>query len=103
MADGRVVPSPLSQPTCENCDGHVVRIMRAGQVSTVLDSLRESAHGGTHQPPAPAGAHGAIRRRGGTGGAADSGGRRAGPVRRPAAPLARPNLVQLLHLQRRAH
>ncbi|QDY77188.1 hypothetical protein [Streptomyces qinzhouensis] len=36
-ADGRRVPSPLSSPTCENCGGHVVRIMRAGQVSSVLD------------------------------------------------------------------
>ncbi|MGW5458662.1 hypothetical protein [Streptomyces sp. NPDC003996] len=35
VADGRVVPSPLSRPGCQNCDGHVVRIMRAGQVSSV--------------------------------------------------------------------
>ncbi|MEU9475405.1 hypothetical protein [Streptomyces sp. NPDC048191] len=35
VADGRVVPSPLSRPSCHNCDGHVVRIMRAGQVSSV--------------------------------------------------------------------
>ncbi|WP_330458317.1 hypothetical protein OIB37_16265 [Streptomyces sp. NBC_00820] len=35
VADGRVVPSPLSRPACQNCDGHVVRIMRAGQVSSV--------------------------------------------------------------------
>ncbi|KOV62703.1 hypothetical protein [Streptomyces sp. MMG1121] len=35
VADGRVVPSPLSKPNCHNCDGHVVRIMRAGQVSSV--------------------------------------------------------------------
>ncbi|MFI9762858.1 hypothetical protein ACIHFB_33610 [Streptomyces sp. NPDC051963] len=40
VADGRVVPSPLSRPTCQNCDNHVVRIMRAGQVS----SVREAAH-----------------------------------------------------------
>ncbi|MFD7403228.1 hypothetical protein ACFV7R_11250 [Streptomyces sp. NPDC059866] len=40
MADGRVVPSPLSRPTCRNCDGHVVRIMRAGQVSSVRDAAR---------------------------------------------------------------
>lgn len=30
---GRRVPSPLSRPTCENCEGHLVRIMRAGTVS----------------------------------------------------------------------
>ncbi|MFD8911362.1 hypothetical protein [Streptomyces sp. NPDC059575] len=35
VADGRVVPSPLSRPACQNCDGRVVRIMRAGQVSSV--------------------------------------------------------------------
>ncbi|WP_409471563.1 hypothetical protein [Streptomyces sp. HC307] len=40
VADGRVVPSPLSRPTCRNCDGHVVRIMRAGQVSSVRDAAR---------------------------------------------------------------
>ncbi|MDR6974872.1 hypothetical protein J2X68_001550 [Streptomyces sp. 3330] len=40
VADGRVVPSPLSRPVCQNCDGHVVRIMRAGQVSSVLSAAR---------------------------------------------------------------
>jgi hypothetical protein len=40
VADGTVVPSPLSRPTCLNCDGHVVRIMRPGQVSSALDSMR---------------------------------------------------------------
>ncbi|WP_369169962.1 hypothetical protein AB5J49_19850 [Streptomyces sp. R28] len=39
VADGQVVPSPLSRPTCQNCDNHVVRIMRAGQVSSVQNSL----------------------------------------------------------------
>ncbi|MDX3309815.1 hypothetical protein P1S61_12065 [Streptomyces sp. ME08-AFT2] len=41
VADGRVVPSPLSRPTCQNCDGHLVRIMRAGQVSSVLSAARQ--------------------------------------------------------------
>ncbi|MEU1037364.1 hypothetical protein ACFYP4_25830 [Streptomyces sp. NPDC005551] len=45
LADGLVVPSPLSRPTCLNCDNHLVRIMRAGQVSSALNSLRR-------QPPA---------------------------------------------------
>ncbi|EKX67275.1 hypothetical protein Sipo8835_21495 [Streptomyces ipomoeae] len=40
VVDGHVVPSPLSRPTCQNCDGHVVRIMRAGQVSSVRDAER---------------------------------------------------------------
>ncbi|WP_328363105.1 hypothetical protein OG800_29865 [Streptomyces sp. NBC_00445] len=38
VADGQIVPSPLSRPTCQNCDNHVVRIMRAGQVSSVRDA-----------------------------------------------------------------
>ncbi|KQX83099.1 hypothetical protein [Streptomyces sp. Root1310] len=41
VANGRVVPSPLSRPVCQNCDGHVVRIMRAGQVSSVLSAARQ--------------------------------------------------------------
>ncbi|MFE7837926.1 hypothetical protein ACFU53_18335 [Streptomyces sp. NPDC057474] len=40
VADDKVVPSPLSRPACQNCDGHVVRIMRAGQVSSVRDAER---------------------------------------------------------------
>jgi hypothetical protein len=39
VANGQVVPSPLSRPSCQNCDGHLVRIMRAGQVSSVQNSL----------------------------------------------------------------
>ncbi|MFE9726518.1 hypothetical protein ACFYQ5_23705 [Streptomyces sp. NPDC005794] len=39
-ADGKRVPSPLSTPTCTNCGGHVVRIMRAGRVSTVQELLQ---------------------------------------------------------------
>lgn len=46
LADGRHVPSPLSRPTCLNCGGHVVRIMRAGQVSSVLDCMRRQREGG---------------------------------------------------------
>ncbi|WP_327355506.1 hypothetical protein [Streptomyces sp. NBC_01304] len=44
MADGQRVPSPLSRPTCMNCGGHVVRIMQAGQVSSVLDMLKRQHH-----------------------------------------------------------
>ncbi|MFI9648981.1 hypothetical protein ACIHAA_22100 [Streptomyces sp. NPDC052040] len=39
VAGGHVVPSPLSRPTCLNCDSHVVRIMRPGQVSSAQNSL----------------------------------------------------------------
>ncbi|MFF7446252.1 MULTISPECIES: hypothetical protein [unclassified Streptomyces] len=62
VADGQVVPSPLSRPGCHNCDGHVVRIMRAGQVSSVLDAAhrqqrRAPQAGPVEAPavPAPAG------------------------------------------------
>ena len=39
-ANGERVPSPLSKPTCTNCDGHLVRIMRSGRVSTVQQLLQ---------------------------------------------------------------
>ncbi|WP_221352143.1 hypothetical protein [Streptomyces beigongshangae] len=42
VADGLVVPSPLSRPNCVNCDGHLVRIMRAGQVSSAQNSMRRT-------------------------------------------------------------
>ncbi|MGZ0201527.1 hypothetical protein ACNFR7_15220 [Streptomyces sp. RM1] len=58
VADGRIVPSPLRRPSCQNCDGHVVRIMRAGQVSSVRGA---QAHhhiapqaGPVEVPPVPA-------------------------------------------------
>src|ERR1700748_3033084 len=34
-AEGRRVPSPLSEPSCPTCDGNVVRIRRAGRVDEV--------------------------------------------------------------------
>ncbi|KUN78449.1 hypothetical protein [Streptomyces griseoruber] len=58
VADGRVVPSPLSRPACQNCDGHVVRIMRAGQVSSVQGAARReravSPAGPVEVPEVPA-------------------------------------------------
>ncbi|MEV4451156.1 hypothetical protein [Streptomyces mirabilis] len=56
VADGHVVPSPLSRPSCQNCDGHVVRIMRAGQVSSVQNSMHQHTHGPV--PVHPEQAHG---------------------------------------------
>ncbi|MFJ3205058.1 hypothetical protein [Streptomyces sp. NPDC086989] len=41
---GERVPSPLSNPTCHNCGGHVVRIMREGQVSSVLGTIDRLYH-----------------------------------------------------------
>ncbi|MCJ1678997.1 hypothetical protein MTF65_16960 [Streptomyces sp. APSN-46.1] len=43
-AGGERVPSPLSNPTCMNCGGHVVRIMREGQVSAVIGTLDNIYH-----------------------------------------------------------
>ncbi|MEV7143646.1 hypothetical protein [Streptomyces tauricus] len=43
VADGLVVPSPLSRPKCVNCDGHILRIMRAGQVSSAQNSMRRAS------------------------------------------------------------
>ncbi|WP_338672290.1 hypothetical protein V1460_04595 [Streptomyces sp. SCSIO 30461] len=43
-ADGIHVPSPLNRPTCRNCEGHTVRIMRAGKVSSVVDPMNEHYH-----------------------------------------------------------
>jgi hypothetical protein len=54
VANGHVVPSPLSRPTCLNCDSHVVRIMRAGQVSSVLDSMHSThSMARRHDRPVP--------------------------------------------------
>ncbi|MFF9771711.1 hypothetical protein ACF1GT_34930 [Streptomyces sp. NPDC014636] len=54
VADGRVVPSPLSRPNCQNCDGHVVRIMRAGQVSSVRSVAERQHHPGPQAGPVEA-------------------------------------------------
>lgn len=54
-ADGARVPSPLTNPTCENCGEHVVRIMRSGRVSKIADVLHapaKSAVPATGQAPA---------------------------------------------------
>ncbi|GAA3372399.1 hypothetical protein GCM10020367_27170 [Streptomyces sannanensis] len=37
---GQQVPSPLNRLSCLNCGGHKIRIMRAGQVSSLVESLR---------------------------------------------------------------
>ncbi|MFB8755856.1 hypothetical protein ACFV46_05045 [Streptomyces sp. NPDC059852] len=55
VADGQVVPSPLSRPACQNCDGHVVRIMRAGRVSSAQNSLRRPGPAPSPAVPAQAG------------------------------------------------
>jgi hypothetical protein len=39
VADGKVVPSPLSHPVCRNCGSNVVRIMRPGRVSSAQSMM----------------------------------------------------------------
>ena len=43
-ASGRRLPSPLSRPTCPNCEQHVVRIMRAGRVAAASHILPPPYH-----------------------------------------------------------
>jgi Zn finger protein HypA/HybF involved in hydrogenase expression len=54
VAEGRVVPSPLSRPTCQNCDSHVVRIMRPGQVSSARNSQQRTVSARQPEPRAEA-------------------------------------------------
>ncbi|MFV0129473.1 hypothetical protein ACLGI4_17475 [Streptomyces sp. HMX112] len=42
-SDGHRVPSPLSAPTCPNCESHRLRIMRSGRVSSVLDLMAQAS------------------------------------------------------------
>ncbi|MGX2995211.1 hypothetical protein JNUCC64_13090 [Streptomyces sp. JNUCC 64] len=93
LADGQRVPSPLSRPSCLNCGGQVVRIMRAGQVSSVLNLLRgpEGAHPRRRKPgslPGPViGAAGPI----GQMEAEADGDDDPGPARATADPAHRPH------------
>ncbi|MET8567768.1 hypothetical protein [Streptomyces sp. NPDC004783] len=89
VTDGRIVPSPLTRPTCANCDNHVVRIMRPGRVA----SVRGTAHGVHRVPPAGPLEVPQVPERSGPG----------APGLTPAP--RRPHLSDLLralHLQRRA-
>ncbi|MFD7092308.1 hypothetical protein ACFV94_31550 [Streptomyces sp. NPDC059896] len=43
-SEGVRVASPLSSPNCANCGGHLVRIMRSGQVSSVRALMAERHH-----------------------------------------------------------
>ncbi|MFF9816446.1 hypothetical protein [Streptomyces sp. NPDC014006] len=60
VTDGRVVPSPLQRPRCQNCESHVIRIMRPGRVASVRgahDMHRVPPAGPVEVPQVPA-AHG---------------------------------------------
>ncbi|EFL00499.1 conserved hypothetical protein [Streptomyces sp. SPB78] len=45
LAGGERVPSPLSSPSCLNCGGGVVRIMRAGRVTSAASQAHTYGHG----------------------------------------------------------
>ncbi|MBL1099000.1 hypothetical protein [Streptomyces coffeae] len=61
FTDGEPVRSPLTSPDCDNCGAHLVRIMRAGQVSSALEGARRGrraasgASGVSGAPAAPSG------------------------------------------------
>lgn len=42
-ADDQQVPSPLSRPTCVNCEGHRIRVLRAGAVDAAAKARGEPA------------------------------------------------------------
>ena len=96
---GRPVPSPFDEPTCDNCGGHVVRIMRPGRVSTVLETLQGDRPSGSTRAPHHGGgpATGARRAEARSTGSAGRSGHRSG--HRPWHP---PGLRHLLHRARRA-
>ncbi|MBM9621104.1 hypothetical protein [Streptomyces zhihengii] len=96
-ADGKRVPSPLSSPTCLNCGGHVVRIMRAGQVSSVLGLMAQSTSHGRHRRKS--GDHGPER----TGRAADGGDGDPGGSTRADETPAEPHHWHLSDLLRPFH
>jgi hypothetical protein len=56
LVDGVKVPSPLTRPTCQNCEGHLLRIMRPGQVADVV-SRRFEDHPAGDEPRASETAH----------------------------------------------
>ncbi|MEV6007423.1 hypothetical protein AB0M29_11500 [Streptomyces sp. NPDC051976] len=65
FADGVKVPSPLTHPSCANCDGTHVRIMRSGQVAGVASLWAvPSGDRGAHRAHHWSLAHFLHRRRG---------------------------------------
>ncbi len=54
LAGGERVPSPLSSPSCLNCGGSVVRIMRAGRVTSAASQAHTYGHGTAPAKPSRA-------------------------------------------------
>ncbi|MFJ5265972.1 hypothetical protein ACIQAC_36475 [Streptomyces sp. NPDC088387] len=63
VAEGRVVPSPLSRPSCVNCGGQILRIMAAGQVSGVREAARRSTGAAAPERAEPVDVPAEARRR----------------------------------------
>ncbi|MEV0641087.1 hypothetical protein AB0I77_40440 [Streptomyces sp. NPDC050619] len=51
VVNGQVVPSPLSRPSCANCDHRVVRIMRPGRVASAQDAAHSQRPAGSVKAP----------------------------------------------------
>lgn len=98
-ADGERVPSPLSTPTCVNCGGHVVRIMRSGRVSTVQQLMRNRLPVDSNPVGTPAGAPAGSPADATAGVAADGRDRKAEAVAATAVPAGEHHwhLSDLLH------
>ncbi|WNI31384.1 hypothetical protein [Streptomyces sp. ITFR-6] len=92
-ADGQRVPSPLYTPTCANCGGHVVRIMRSGRVSTVQQLMRNRLPVDSNPAGTPAGSPADADT------TADTRGRKAEAVAATAVPAGEHHwhLADLLH------
>ncbi|WP_433341496.1 hypothetical protein [Streptomyces sp. CA-253872] len=87
LAAGERVPSPLSSPACLNCGGNVVRIMRAGRVTSAASQAHTYGQGAAPAKPA--------RPRTRT---ADTGAEAAEPAPGAAAPHHWHVLADLLHV-----
>ncbi|MEU8569630.1 hypothetical protein AB0C51_14940 [Streptomyces pathocidini] len=94
-AGGERVPSPLTRPTCLNCDGHVVRIMRSGQIPTAAAGL---AHQGIAGPLLPSEAPMAPTVTTAGGGSREAGGEAAARTGRNAPAPQRRHFSDLLHV-----
>ncbi|WP_443033949.1 hypothetical protein [Streptomyces sp. CA2R106] len=92
LADGAAVPSPLTRPSCGNCGGHLVRIMRAGQVDEAVSRWHAHTHASSSgHTPSSAHTSSALH----TSAAAHPQAKQEQP---PAAPHARHwSLLALLH------
>lgn len=93
--EGVRVPSPLSSPSCTNCGGHVVRIMRSGQVSSIR-ALTAEQNDPSRVTDKSRGAEGTTD----TDGLADTGDLAAGDAtagQLPGKPVHHWHLADLLH------